>query len=280
MILMSGIKLAEKIKKDIKKEIDINRLKISVAVILIGNDEASEKYIAIKKREAEKIGINFSLFRIRETNNQTRVINLINKLNLDKNVTGIVVQLPLPKGFIPNEILEAIDPKKDVDGLNSANLGRLIKGIDGIFPATPVGTIRLLKNFKIPLVSRKIVVIGQSNLVGKPLAQMLLNEKATVTVANKDTINLMKITRESDIVISAVGKPKLITAEMINSGVVVIDIGTTVRNGKIYGDVDFDKVSRKASYITPNPGGIGPMTVAILLSNLLKAYDIQRRSNG
>lgn len=280
MILMSGIKLAEKIKKDIKKEIDINRLKISVAVILIGNDEASEKYIAIKKREAEKIGINFSLFRIREKNNQTRVINLINKLNLDKNVTGIVVQLPLPKGFIPNEILEAIDPKKDVDGLNSANLGRLIKGIDGIFPATPVGTIRLLKNFKIPLVSRKIVVIGQSNLVGKPLAQMLLNEKATVTVANKDTINLMKITRESDIVISAVGKPKLITAEMINPGVVVIDIGTTVRNGKIYGDVDFDKVSRKASYITPNPGGIGPMTVAILLSNLLKAYDIQRRSNG
>lgn len=280
MILMSGIKLAEKIKKDIKKEIDINRLNISLAVILIGSDEASEKYIAIKKIEAEKVGIHFKLFRIKESSDQSKVIALIKKLNSDKKITGIVVQLPLPKGFVPNEVLETIDPKKDVDGLNSINLGRLIKGIDGISPATPEGTIKLLKYYNISLISKKIVVIGKSNLVGKPLAQMLLNERATVTVASSKTINLGKITRESDIVISAVGKPNLITADMIKRGAIVIDIGTTVKNGKISGDVDFKSVSKKASYITPNPGGIGPMTVAILLSNLLKAYKMQRRSNG
>jgi methylenetetrahydrofolate dehydrogenase (NADP+) / methenyltetrahydrofolate cyclohydrolase len=274
MILMSGKELAAAIKSDISLRIKENKLRLTLAVILIGHDAASEKYVSIKKQACEKVGIGFQLWRFTEENSQKDVLKLIQKLNRDKKVTGIIVQLPLPSDFIPNDLLEAIDPKKDVDGLNSVNLGRLVKGLSGLFPATPEGVINLLKYYQVPIVGKKVAVIGQSNLVGRPLAQMLLNDEATVLSANKFTENLREITLEADIVISAVGKHGLVKADMVKDGVIVIDIGTSMYRGKIAGDVDFRNVSKKASYITPSPGGVGPMTVAMLLSNVVKASQL------
>lgn len=268
---MSGKELAEAIKNCLAEEISSKKLKLKLAVILIGNDPASEKYVSIKEKECNKIGIGFELIRFEKNAAQETVINVIEKLNSDKKVTGIIVQLPLPNNFIPHEILEAIDPQKDVDGLHSINMGRLITGLDGLFPATAEGVINLLRYYQIPISGKKITMVGQSNLVGKPLAQMLLNEEATVFVANEKTKKLNELTKESDIVISAAGQPNLIKANMIKKDAVVIDIGTTLKDNKIVGDVDFDKVSKKASFITPSPGGVGPMTVAMLLSNIVKA---------
>ncbi len=271
MVLLTGTELAEAIKKTVTATIVAEKLKLSLAVILIGHEPASEKYVSIKEKACQKAGIGFSLYRFTPEESQTKVISLIRRLNKDNKTTGIIVQLPLPDGFVPNELLEAIDPGKDVDGLNSVNLGRLIKGIEGIFPATPEGTINLLRYYQIPLSGKKVAVIGQSNLVGKPLAQMLLNEEATVMIANDKTKKLRELTLGSDIIISAAGSPGLIKASMVPEGAVVIDIGTTLVGSKIVGDVDFDRVSKKAGFLTPSPGGIGPMTVAMLLSNLLKA---------
>ena len=276
MILMSGKEPATVIKDNIAREITDKKLRLTLAVILIGNDPASEKYVEIKRKASEKAGISFQLWRFAEHDTKNDIIKLINKLNKNKKVTGIVIQLPLPGDFVPNELLQAIDPKKDVDGLTSTNLGKLLKGFDGLFPATPSGVVSLLNYYKIPLVGKKVTVVGQSNLVGKPLAQMLLNDDATVLIANSKTKNLKALTLDSDIVISAAGSPSLITADMITKGTVVVDIGTTLVDGKIVGDVDFDKVSKKVSYITPNPGGIGPMTVAMLLSNILKAEKLKK----
>ncbi len=275
MTLMTGKELAAEIKHNVAAEIAQKKLKLTLSVILIGNDPASEKFVEIKRKACEVAGIGFQLWRFDESNSQTDILKLISKLNKDKKVTGIVVQLPLPGDFVPNEILQAINPDKDVDGLTSTNLGKLLKGLDGLFPATPEGVINLLRYYQIPLVSKKVTVIGQSNLVGKPLAQMLLNEDATVLIANSKTKDLKSLTIESDVVISAAGNPNLIKANMITEGAVVIDIGTTLVDGKIVGDVDFEKVSKKAGYITPNPGGVGPMTVAMLISNILKAYKLK-----
>jgi methylenetetrahydrofolate dehydrogenase (NADP+) / methenyltetrahydrofolate cyclohydrolase len=276
MILMSGKELAAEIKENLKKEIAKDNIKLSLSVILIGNDPASEKFVEIKRRACEVAGIGFKLWRFDKNNSQTDILKLIDKLNADEEVTGIVVQLPLPGDFVPNEILQAIDPDKDVDGLTSTNLGKLLKGLDGLFPATPEGVMNLLKYYQIPSSGKKVTVVGQSNLVGKPLAQMLLNEDATVLIANSKTRDLKSLTLGSDIVISAAGCPNLITADMVSDGVVVIDIGTTLVDSKIVGDVDFENVSKKSSYITPNPGGVGPMTVAKLLSNVLKAYKLKK----
>lgn len=268
---MSGKELAEIIKINLAEEVKSQKLKLTLAVIQIGNDPASKKYVSIKKRECEKVGIKFELHKFNENVSQTEILKLIYKLNINKKVTGIIVQLPLPDELIPNELLEAIEPKKDVDGLNSVNMGRLLKNLDGLYPATAEGVINLLRYYQIPVTGKKVCVIGQSNLVGKPLAQMLLNEEATVFVANNKTINLKQLTLESDIVISAVGHPNLIKANMIKKDSIVIDIGTTLLENRIVGDVDFEGVSKKASYITPSPGGVGPMTVAMLLSNVVKA---------
>lgn len=276
MILMSGKELAATIKTNLAKQISDDKLKIKLAVIFIGEDPASEKYVAIKERACHEIGIDFELVRFSESTSQADVIKVINKLNKNKKITGILVQLPMPNDFIPNEVLEAISPDKDVDGLTSTNLGRLIKDLPGLFPATPEGVMNLFRYYQIELPGKKVSVIGQSNLVGKPLAQMLLNEDATVFLANKETKNLSELTLNSDIVISAVGKPNLIKDNMINKDAIVIDVGTSLFKGKIVGDVDFEKVSKKANFITPSPGGVGPMTVAMLLSNLVKAKLLQK----
>lgn len=278
MILMSGTQLAEKIKTGLKKEIESRKLKPFLAAILVGNNRASAKYVSIKEKACGEIGAGFELYRLSEKTTKKEIVDLVKKLNVDPRVTGIIIQLPLPKQLDPNEILEEIDPAKDVDGLNSVNIGKLTKNIEGIHPATPEGVITLIKHYKIPLKSKRVVVIGRSNLVGKPIAQLLLTEDATVTIANSKTKNLKQITLESDIIISATGQPKLVKGDMIKTGAVVVDVGTTVIAGKIIGDVDFESVSKKAAYIAPNPGGIGPMTVAMLLSNLLKAHNLKEEA--
>jgi methylenetetrahydrofolate dehydrogenase (NADP+)/methenyltetrahydrofolate cyclohydrolase len=244
---------------------------------LIGNDPASEKYVEYKRKACEVANIDYKLWRFNEGNSQEEVLKLIDKLNKDENVTGMFVQLPLPDGFVPNELLEAINPDKDVDGLNSVNLGKLVKGLPGLFPATPEGVVNLLHYYRVPLAGSKVVIVGQSNLVGRPLAQMLLNEEATVISANKLTKELREVTKEADIVVSAAGQPNLITAEMIKKSAVVVDVGTSLYEGKIVGDVEFKGVAEKAGYLTPSPGGVGPMTVAMLLSNLVKAYNFQHK---
>ena len=272
MILMSGKELSATIRDQVAAEINKDKLSLCLAVILIGSDPASEKYVGIKEKACMAVGIDFKMFRFTENDKQALVLQLIQKLNNDNKITGIIVQLPIPVVFDTNELLEAIAPAKDVDGLNSNNLGRLMKRMPGLFPATPEGVINLCKYYQIPLVGSKVAMVGQSNLVGRPLSIMLLNEKATVSIASSKTKNLKELTLNSDIVISAVGKPSLIKAGMINKSTVVIDIGTSVIESKIVGDVDFDKVAKKASYITPSIGGVGPMTVAMLISNTLKAY--------
>ncbi|MEI6266887.1 MAG: bifunctional 5,10-methylenetetrahydrofolate dehydrogenase/5,10-methenyltetrahydrofolate cyclohydrolase [bacterium] len=269
---MSGKELSATIREQVATDIVKDKLSLCLAVILIGSDPASEKYVGIKERACMAVGIDFKMFRFKENDKQALVLQLIQKLNNDNKITGIIVQLPIPVVFDTNELLEAIAPAKDVDGLNSINLGRLMKRMPGLFPATPEGVINLCKYYQIPLVGSKVAMVGQSNLVGRPLSIMLLNEKSTVSIASSKTKNLKELTLNSDIVISAVGKPSLIKASMLNKGTVVIDIGTSVIEGKIVGDVDFDKVSKKASYITPSIGGVGPMTVAMLISNTLKAY--------
>lgn len=279
-MLINGKKIAEKIEKDLKNKIGKKGLKLRLVVILIGNDKASEKYIKIKEKACHEVGIGFCLVKFKGNTQPQDIIKKIKELNDDNQVTGIVVQLPLPKNYVPNEVLESINPSKDVDGLHSQNLGKLIKKIDTIYPATAEGVMILLKHYKIKLKSKNIVVIGQSNLVGKPLAQMLLNENGTVTVINRDTKNIEDITLKSDIVISAAGSPKLIKGKMIKKGATVIDIGTTVKNGKIIGDVDFESVKKIAGAITPNPGGVGPITVAVLLANVVKAYNLRKELHG
>lgn len=271
MIEMTGGELAEIIETSISNEIKKGCLKLSLAVILIGSDKASEKYVALKQKACEKVNINFLLFRFTEKNSQIEILSLINKLNNDKNITGIMIQLPVPTGFVVEDLLEEILPTKDVDGLNSANFGKLEKNIPGLYPATAEGIINLLRYYQIQIAGKRVLVIGQGYLVGRPLISMLLNENATVLTANIQTKNLAELTAFADIIVSAAGCPKLLKGSMVKKNAVIIDAGTSLYHGKLTGDVDFSTLSSMASYITPNPGGVGPMTVAMLLSNVVKA---------
>ena len=275
MKILSGLLLADKINKETAEEVKRRNLKLCLNVIYAGQNQASKKYIAKKADLASELGIDFKLWNISESSDPSEIIELINRLNRDKKSTGIIVQLPLPEKYETDFILEKIAPNKDVDGLCSVNLGKLIKNNSGLFPATPEGIIRLLRHYKIEISGKNVVIVGRSNLVGKPLAQMFVNEDATVTIANGKTKSLSDVTRKADILVSATGKPGIIKENMVKRGSVVIDVGTSFVNGKITGDVDFDEVSRKAGFITPVPGGVGPMTVAVLLSNLIKAHQLQ-----
>jgi methylenetetrahydrofolate dehydrogenase (NADP+) / methenyltetrahydrofolate cyclohydrolase len=272
MILMSGAKLAAKLKTSLKKEVKKLKIVPKLVVILVGDDPASHRYVNLKMEVAKEIGIGFKLYKLSKNVGQKEIMELIQGLNKDKKVTGIIVQLPLPKKLNMQEILEKIDPKKDVDGLTSTNMGCLIVGLPGLYPATPEGITRLLENYRIKVAGKEIVIIGKSNIVGQPLAHMLLNRDATVTVAHIKTKYLSQITREADIIISAAGKPGLVTASKVKKGVVIVDVGATrVGGNRLKGDIDFKAVAAKASYITPVPGGVGPMTVIMLLSNVVKA---------
>ncbi|MGC8869376.1 MAG: bifunctional methylenetetrahydrofolate dehydrogenase/methenyltetrahydrofolate cyclohydrolase FolD [Sulfurihydrogenibium sp.] len=278
MILLDGKTLAEKVKEEIKQEVDYYVQKgyrrPTLSVILVGNNPASQIYVNKKIKDCQSVGINSKPFFLPENVTQIELLDLIGQLNADEEVDGILVQLPLPSHINTLEIIEAINPKKDVDGFHPLNVGKLATGrSDGIVPCTPFGIIKLLEHYNIDTFGKDVVVVGASNIVGKPMSLLFLkDEKSTVTVCHKNTKDLKSHTLKADILVVAVGKPKLITADMVKEGVVVIDVGINRVDGKIVGDVDFENVKEKAYAITPVPGGVGPMTVAMLLYNTLNVY--------
>lgn len=260
----------------LKMKEEIAGLNLSLAVIQIGNDEASSVYINQKRIMCESLNIIFNHFKLEDDVSESNVIELIEKLNNDDKITGILLQLPIPNHLNKQRIIDSIDYKKDVDGLTTKNAGNLLLGIDGIVPCTPIGIINLLKHYNIELSGKRVAIIGRSNLVGKPLAILMIRENATVTVCHSNTKNIKEITLNSDIVISATGKSGLITEGMIRDNSVVVDVGISRVDGKLLGDVDYDNVSKKCLYITPVPGGVGPMTILSLAQNIYKAYLSQK----
>ena len=272
-MLLDGKALSDKIKEELAKKVKGYLVKPCLAVIQIGNDEASNIYIKAKEKACDRIGINFIRVKFESDVNEQEVINKIVELNNDNYVNGILLQLPIPPKFNQYKLLNLINKNKDVDGLTDINAGLLFKGNNNLVPCTPLGIINLLKEYNIEISGKHAVVIGRSNLVGKPLAMLLLQNGATVTICHSKTVNLKEFTKQADILISAVGKKDLITKDMVKEGVVVVDVGMNRVDGKLYGDVDFENIKDIASYITPVPGGVGPMTVAMLLSNVVKNYE-------
>ena len=269
--ILDGKKLRDKIFEDLKNKIDKMKKKPTLAVILVGENPASQIYVRNKKKTAEKLGINSLSIEYPADISEKELVAKIEELNNDKNVTAILVQLPLPKHINKNKVIDAILPQKDVDGLTPYNLGKLFSGEKPyVYPCTPKGILLLLDEYNIELDGKNIVVIGRSNLVGKPVAQMLLNRNATVTMCHSHTKNLSEIIKTADIVVSAVGK-NVIGEKMLKSNCVVIDVGIfRDENGKISGDVDFENVSKVTAYISPVPGGVGPMTIASLMLNTVE----------
>lgn len=278
MALLDGKKVSEEMLA--KLEFEVNRMKLDhilpkLAVILVGQDPASLSYISKKQKACDKTGIAWEQFDYAVDVTTDELIAKIEELNADEKIHGILVQLPLPKHIYTPNIIRAIDPKKDVDGFTAYNIGKMFLSTDfeDLVPCTPLGVIRLLEYYGINIKGAEVVMVGHSNIVGKPLSLMLLNRDATVTTCHIHTKDLASHTRRADILCVGVGKPNLITADMVKEGVVVLDIGINrlPNGGNLCGDTDFEKISKKASYITPVPGGVGPMTVACLMENTVKA---------
>ena len=277
MELINGKELAKIIRGELKKKVDelkLHNINPKLAVIMVGSDKASEIYVRNKSRACEEIGIEFEEFLLDEKTTQKELIDLIENLNVRDDIHGILLQSPIPDHLDIREAFDKIDYKKDVDGFNPINVGKLSIGEDSFISCTPYGVVKMLEAYNIEVEGKRAVIIGRSNIVGKPLLQCLLNKNATVTVCHSKTKDIENITKEADILIAALGKPKFVKDYMVKEGAVVIDVGIN-RNeeGKIVGDVDFDNVSKKASYITPVPGGVGPMTIAMLMSNVVKAAE-------
>jgi len=273
MKILDGNKLANKIIIQIKKLVSRMKQKPVLAMILVGDDPASAIYVRRKGIFCEKAGIGSKTIILPEKTSEKKLLAIINRLNKDKKITAIMIQLPLPKHIDKNKIIESVDPKKDADCLHPLNFGKFAQSGEKysvVAPATPLGIIKLLEKHKIPITGKQAVVVGRSNIVGKPIAQFLLNRDATVTICHHHTKNLAKYTREADILIVAVGKKNLIKANMVKRGAVVVDVGVNRVGKKLYGDIDFQKVSKKVSYITPVPGGVGPVTIAMLLWNTVR----------
>ena len=273
--IIDGKLLASKIMKKLKEE--VNSLKQEeicpkLAVIMVGNDEASEVYVRNKSKACNEVGIEFEEFILKEDITMQQLLAIIEKLNNRKDIHGILLQSPIPKHLDIRKAFNTINCQKDVDGFNPINIGKLMIGEDTFISCTPYGVIKMLEDNNIKIEGKNAVVIGRSNIVGKPLAQCLLNKDATVTVCHSKTQNLEEITRQADILLVAIGKPEFVTAKMVKEGATVIDIGIN-RNEevKLVGDVKFDEVSQKVQYISPVPGGVGPMTIAMLLNNVIKA---------
>ena len=274
-ILMDGKQLAKKIRTNLKKECEELKEKginPKFAVIMVGNDSASKIYVKSKSKACEEIGIEFEEFLLSEDITQEKLENLIDELNKNKKVHGILVQSPIPKHLDVNRAFEKIAPEKDVDGFNSVNVGKLALNRDTFVSCTPYGIMKIFEEYQIDLTGKEVVIVGRSNIVGKPLIQCVLSKNATVTVCHSKTKNLSEHTKRADVVIAAIGKPHFITAEMVKENAVVIDVGINrTEEGKILGDVEFETVEKKAEYITPVPGGVGPMTIAMLMNNVIKA---------
>lgn len=274
--IIDGKKLAQKIRLELKTEAEKFKTRPKLAVILVGNDPASKIYVKNKNKACEEVGINYEEHVLEETTKMEDLLQLIDRLNSDDSINGILLQAPLPKHLEINRAFEEISPIKDVDGFNPINVGKLLIGEDAFISCTPYGIIKMLEEYNIPIQGRNAVVVGRSNIVGKPLAQCLLNKNATVIICHSKTENLSNYTKNADILISAVGKANLITADMVKEGATVIDVGMNRSdNGKLCGDVDFENVKKIASYITPVPGGMGPMTITMLMNNVIKAYKMQ-----
>lgn len=270
--LINGKEVAEHIKLQVKNEIETLGLTPTLAVVVVGDNPASRIYVNNKKKACEYVGIKSLEQVFPEDISEENLLNFIDELNENNNVHGILVQLPLPKHINENKVIERISPAKDVDGFSAVNVGQLWLGKYDMAPCTAMGVIELLDYYNIDITGKHCVVVGRSNIVGKPMAALLLERNATVTVCHSKTKDLYKHTKDADILISAVGKPKFITWGLVKNGAVVIDVGINRdENGKLCGDVDFDDVKDRAEFLTPVPGGVGPMTVAMLMKNTLIA---------
>ena len=278
--ILDGKALANLLGENLKervKNLKAEGITPHFCVINIGDDTASKIYVRSKKRKAEKLGIIQDIYQMPADTRQQEVLDLIDKLNTDPKINGLMVQMPTPEQINADELLARIDPNKDVDSLTPANVGRLWLKDHFVEPATAEGIMALLKHYEIPLNGKNVVIIGRSNIVGKPLAALMLEKNATITIAHSKTQNLASLTKRADVIVSATGEPCLIKADMVKDGVIVVDVGINRVNGKLVGDVDFDAVKEKASYITPVPGGVGPLTVQFLMEAVV---NLTRRQNG
>ena len=271
---IDGKLISAAVKERVKNEVaDLKAKGISagLAVIIVGSDPASQIYVANKKKACEQLGIVSEEYALPEETTEEELLALIDTLNQKKEINGILCQLPLPRHLDEKRVINAISPEKDVDAFHPHNVGRIMIGDYDFVPCTPAGIMEMLAFENIDVTGKRCVVIGRSNIVGKPMAMLLLHKNGTVTVCHSKTQNLKEITKTADILVAAVGKAKFVTADMVKDGAVVIDVGMNRVDGKLYGDVDFDAVSEKASAITPVPGGVGPMTIAMLMQNTLTA---------
>ncbi|MCF6172525.1 MAG: bifunctional methylenetetrahydrofolate dehydrogenase/methenyltetrahydrofolate cyclohydrolase FolD [Campylobacteraceae bacterium] len=275
MILIDGKALSQKIRLNVKKEIDVlDSVGITpgLAVILVGDDPASKTYVSMKEKACEEAGIYSIVHKMPSSISQDKILEILDMMNHNDYIDGILVQLPLPKNINTTKIIEAINHKKDVDGFHPFNVGRLVSGLDSFVPCTPLGVMRMLEEYKINPKGLDVCIVGASNIVGKPMLNLLLNAGASVDICHIHTKDLKAHTQKADVIIVGVGKTNLITKEMIKDDAIVIDIGINrLKTGKLVGDVDFENVAPKCSFITPVPGGVGPMTIAMLLANTLKA---------
>ena len=282
MSIIDGKKVSSEILQNISEA--ANRLKTDtgktpgLAVVVVGDDPASAVYIRNKKKACEKVGFQSFEHHLRKFTSEEDLLRLVGELNRDEQVNGILVQLPLPSQIDSQKVLLAIDPEKDVDGFHPVNVGRLVTGDVLLKPCTPAGIIALLDHYGVDIQGKRAVVLGRSNIVGKPVSILLLQRHATVTICHSRTMDLADVTRSADLLVVAIGKPVFVTGDMVKNGAVVIDVGMNRVDGKLAGDVAFDEAEKKASLITPVPGGVGPMTIAMLMENTLKAFKHQNKN--
>ncbi len=276
MQLIDGKSLSKKVQDYVQSEVEVLKKEQGIvpglAVVLVGDDPASHAYVSMKEKACKNVGFYSIAHKMPDTISQDEIMQIITMMNNNPHIHGILVQLPLPPQIDTNKILEVIEPKKDVDGFHAYNVGRMVSNLDSFVACTPLGVMKMFEEYNIDLEGKDVVVVGASNIVGKPMASLLLNKNATVTVTHIFTKDLKAHTSKADIVIVGVGVPNLIKEDMVKDGAIVIDIGINrLEDGRLVGDVDFDGVAPKCSYITPVPGGVGPMTIAMLLQNTLKS---------
>ncbi len=285
MQLIDGKSLSKKVQDYVQSEVEVLKKEQGIvpglAVVIVGDDPASHAYVSMKEKACKSVGFYSIAHKMPETITQDEIIEIIIMMNNNPHIHGILVQLPLPSQIDTNRILEVIDPKKDVDGFHAYNVGRMVSNLESFVACTPLGVMKMFEEYNIDLEGKDVVVVGASNIVGKPMASLLLNKNATVTITHVYTKDLKAHTLKADIVIVGVGIPNLIKEDMVKEGAIVIDIGINrLDDGRLVGDVDFEAVSPKCSYITPVPGGVGPMTIAMLLQNTLKSAQLIAQKEG
>ncbi|MCI8501008.1 MAG: bifunctional methylenetetrahydrofolate dehydrogenase/methenyltetrahydrofolate cyclohydrolase FolD [Oscillospiraceae bacterium] len=279
--IIDGKAISAQIKEELKEEVSSLKsrgIQPGLAVIIVGSDPASRIYVNLKKKDCEELGILSKEYALPKETTEEELLGLIGELNADPSINGILVQLPVPEQIDENKIIAAISPEKDVDAFHAANVGKIMIGSYSFLPCTPAGCMELIASTGVDITGKNCVVVGRSNIVGKPMAMLLLHKHGTVTIAHSKTKNLKEVCAAADILVAAVGVPKLIKGDMIKPGAVVIDVGTTkMPDGKLCGDVDFEEASKTASFITPVPGGVGPMTRVILMKNTVTAAKLQNK---